>query len=887
VIYETKNFLMKNDGSLHADLEQILKVSKIKFFSSMFTANDGQDEEETKYGQTGGRFKSVGGKFQSQLTNLMTILGKTTSHFIRCIKPNGKQKPDLFVSPEVMTQLRYSGMCTALILMQAGFPTRISFEDLYERYSAKMPPAIARLKPITFCEALLVALDLNGGKDFQMGLTKVFFRSGKLQFLDDLMSDSTDAITAVVGKVKKWLARKRFHAAIWAVVSINRFGKLIDKVRLVRRFRRAVRFHVRGIRIWVACLNGVRKRIYSEAILAKKREEEERRKEAERLAEQQRREEEERRKREEEEARLKAEEEARRKAEEIKRKEEEARKALENKMKELQEGNSSLETKLSTVAEAKEQALNQIGQLNSKVEKLNTEITSLESKTKEQENKLRAEIDEKTKALKSLEQIQNLLELESQKSQGLEKSLKLEKEALASLQTKLETERANHKKELETLLASSETDKDKVFLELQKTLAEKTELETKLSDETEQRKSVEAKNSRLEEDLKNEKLAFANYKEESNKKMNSLQEEFKQYREENEEKIQNLETNLKNETNTKIEHQNKISDMEVSHKASMDLAARQKASLESQLSDEKTTNEDLRDQINKLKEELVGAHLSIENLSKQNRHLEEVLSKERDLTATLTRDLAAEKAGRQEDNGNSKKLQEETEKKARNDIALKQAVIDSISIDKKKTEEKLATVTDFTSKKISDLENKLTLTEDKVHSLDDQVTALSKSIDEKNARLEHLEREKVNLIDIAVKCQEAQFKLRNVYEKFPKELDLVRLLFGDTSFNTALRGNSIYGVLQKQGGDNTKKWAERHFILNDTFLFYFAAKGDKEPRGIIRMDLVKSIEKVDLSSLGKQHTFKISLRTGRDYFVSAASTDDCDKWFSLLFKLVP
>ena len=85
-------------------------------------------------------------------------------------------------------------MCAALLLMQAGFPTRISFEDLYQRYgfvlliasrglflivadfsrySNRMPIALSRLKPTVFSEALLVALDLHGGRDFQMGLTKV------------------------------------------------------------------------------------------------------------------------------------------------------------------------------------------------------------------------------------------------------------------------------------------------------------------------------------------------------------------------------------------------------------------------------------------------------------------------------------------------------------------------------------------------------------------------------------------------------------------------------------------------------------------------------------------------------------------------------------------
>ncbi len=133
----------------------------------------------------------------------MSELNSTTSHFIRCIKPNQLQVPSKFDNIGVMTQLRYNGMCTALELMQYGFPTRIGFEELYaryvyiylpkldlwfdfktkdtnhlpliciNRYSPMMPLVISKLKPITFCEAVLVALDLHGGKDFQMGLTKV------------------------------------------------------------------------------------------------------------------------------------------------------------------------------------------------------------------------------------------------------------------------------------------------------------------------------------------------------------------------------------------------------------------------------------------------------------------------------------------------------------------------------------------------------------------------------------------------------------------------------------------------------------------------------------------------------------------------------------------
>lgn len=63
-------------------------------------------------------------------------------------------------------------MCAALRLLQAGFPTRVSFEELHQRFKPRMPAMLQNLKPVTFCEAVLVALDLDGGRDFQMGLTK-------------------------------------------------------------------------------------------------------------------------------------------------------------------------------------------------------------------------------------------------------------------------------------------------------------------------------------------------------------------------------------------------------------------------------------------------------------------------------------------------------------------------------------------------------------------------------------------------------------------------------------------------------------------------------------------------------------------------------------------
>ncbi len=85
-----------------------------------------------------------------------------------------------------------------------------------------------------------------------------------------------------------------------------------------------------------------------------------------------------------------------------------------------------------------------------------------------------------------------------------------------------------------------------------------------------------------------------------------------------------------------------------------------------------------------------------------------------------------------------------------------------------------------------------------------------------------LERERGNLIEKAIRCQETMLKLKAMYNKYPKEEDLVKKIYTDTGFADMMKTASKTGVLQKQGGANVKNWASRHFVLNDCFLLYVA-----------------------------------------------------------------
>ena len=54
----------------------------------------------------------------------------------------------------------------------------------FQRYKSYLPSKLASLDPRTFCLALFQALGLDVN-DFKFGMTKVFFRPGKVSICDD------------------------------------------------------------------------------------------------------------------------------------------------------------------------------------------------------------------------------------------------------------------------------------------------------------------------------------------------------------------------------------------------------------------------------------------------------------------------------------------------------------------------------------------------------------------------------------------------------------------------------------------------------------------------------------------------------------------------------
>jgi myosin V len=129
VTYECKNFLDKNKDFVVAEHQMLLQTSDHDFVRQLFPPPPEEVAEPLTPGKhtpgkrnvkSGNRFNSVGSQFKKQLHDLMTQLHAMEPHYVRCIKPNEKNKPGLFENANVLQQLRCGGVLEAVRINCAG-----------------------------------------------------------------------------------------------------------------------------------------------------------------------------------------------------------------------------------------------------------------------------------------------------------------------------------------------------------------------------------------------------------------------------------------------------------------------------------------------------------------------------------------------------------------------------------------------------------------------------------------------------------------------------------------------------------------------------------------------------------------------------------------------
>lgn len=204
------------------ELRELGVNSTDDFAKAVFLCGQGDNASS---GRSSIRGVSVGAQFRLSLQELVSDLDRTQPHYIRCIKPNLTKSPNVFMTGEVLKQLRYSGMMEAIRIRREGYALREEHESFYNRFSV-----------------LLSSDELNGTESGIEQLVRVLSKRLHVTDADWQIGHSKIFLRRELSDKLERLARLRVHAA---AVTVSRFGRSIVNARLSRLLVSWMRFRLK------------------------------------------------------------------------------------------------------------------------------------------------------------------------------------------------------------------------------------------------------------------------------------------------------------------------------------------------------------------------------------------------------------------------------------------------------------------------------------------------------------------------------------------------------------------------------------------------------------------------------------------------------------------
>merc|ERR1719187_1377359 len=227
VIYNTELFLEKNMDAIHPDSAKMFKKSKLPMVQMIGAGTHHKKKKKKK------KAKSVTALFSSQLISLVNTLNVTEPYFCRAMKPNWNKSAKEWDNVLVEDQLRSGGLIEALRVLKLGYPTRVPYQTLWDKFHDKIQnPLISNLGKMGFAQAVLMAFGVDD-TTYELGLTKIFFKPAKAAILDTIMASAGKPLTAEQNDLlTKFVQAKRMKQVTGAC-------KVFLKLSLRIRFKRA------------------------------------------------------------------------------------------------------------------------------------------------------------------------------------------------------------------------------------------------------------------------------------------------------------------------------------------------------------------------------------------------------------------------------------------------------------------------------------------------------------------------------------------------------------------------------------------------------------------------------------------------------------------------
>ncbi|KAK9892692.1 hypothetical protein WA026_021547 [Henosepilachna vigintioctopunctata] len=265
VQYESNGFLEKNRDTVYEEQIDLIKQSKREFVRRIF------DPDSHKPPSSGNKVKivpsktvqrsqkinrkTVGSQFRDSLNLLMQTINSTTPYYIRCIKPNDNKRKFEYNTKRASQQLRACGVLETIRLSAAGFPSRWTYNEFFNRYRVLCKSVdIKEYNTRKICENILNRF-IKDPDMYRFGKTKIFFRASQVAYLEKIRSDKLRQCCIIMQKtVRTFICRKKFLRIKRSVMLLQKRGRGYLGRRLAKeiRRRRAAITIQRRVRGWLA-----------------------------------------------------------------------------------------------------------------------------------------------------------------------------------------------------------------------------------------------------------------------------------------------------------------------------------------------------------------------------------------------------------------------------------------------------------------------------------------------------------------------------------------------------------------------------------------------------------------------------------------------------------
>ncbi|KVH99137.1 IQ motif, EF-hand binding site-containing protein [Cynara cardunculus var. scolymus] len=237
VQYDATGFLERSSDTLHFNTIQLLSSSRKKLLN-IFASGVMNPSQTTGLAASDSHEQSVGAKFKDQLFKLIHKLENSKPHFIRCIRPNTKQLPGMYEKDIVLEQLRCSGVMEIVQISKSRFPIRLTHQEFATRFGCLLSENIICMDPLSTSVAILQQCRVSP-QTYQVGYTKLFFRVGQVEVLENLRQRVLEGTCEVENIVLGGRVLLDFHELKFAIVTFQSFVRGENARREYERWKKS------------------------------------------------------------------------------------------------------------------------------------------------------------------------------------------------------------------------------------------------------------------------------------------------------------------------------------------------------------------------------------------------------------------------------------------------------------------------------------------------------------------------------------------------------------------------------------------------------------------------------------------------------------------------